>query len=569
MLTTISKTTIAALAVVSAATAQAATTLPDAGQTSREVQRNTELFKPGVVAPLIVGGEAQAAPGSDAAASSVRIFVKEVRVVGSKAFSAAGLEFLVKRLHGGEHSLAEINTAVSTITTWYRERGFVVARAYLPAQEINDGVLVVNVLEGLVGAQTTLNRSQLMEPQVKQYLSQIVAGEAVQARIIDRALLVLADTPGVGGARASLQPGASVGTTDLLIEIDPGVPYSATVEADNFGNRYTGEYRLGASLAVNSPLKRGDQLTVRALGSDQNMTYARASYQVPVGGDGLRSGVAYFDTRYRLVQEYSPTQSHGTATGASAFATYPFIRSQSANLFGTLTAEQKKFQDEFDNPATRSDKQINLINLGLAGSAQDTLLGGGSSSVDVSLVSGTLSMDAASLTQDEASGSANTAGQFSKLGYSLGRQQRLNDTDTMLFQLSGQIASKNLNSSEKFSLGGANGVRAYPQGEASGDMGWMLNLEYRRALAPQLQGFAFYDAGSVTINRNPYLLNTDQSPADNSRALAGAGLGLSAQYKSMQFKASVAWQTQGGTALAEPASATRNPRFWVQMSDSF
>jgi hemolysin activation/secretion protein len=93
-------------------------------------------------------------------------------------------------------------------------------------------------------------------------------------------------------------------------------------------------------------------------------------------------------------------------------------------------------------------------------------------------------------------------------------------------------------------------------------MGWMVNLEYRRALAPQLQGFAFYDAGSVTINRNAFL-------ADNTRALAGAGLGLSAQYKSMQFKASVAWQTQGGTALAEPASATRNPRFWVQVSDSF
>ena len=97
----------------------------------------------------------------------------------------------------------------------------------------------------------------------------------------------------------------------------------------------------------------------------------------------------------------------------------------------------------------------------------------------------------------------------------------------------------------------------------------MLNLEYRHALAPQLQGFVFYDAGSVTINRNAYLLSADKSLADNTRALAGAGIGLSAQYKSMQFKATVAWQTQGGTAQSEPASATHNPRFWVQMSDSF
>ena len=439
----------------------------------------------------------------------------------------------------------------------------------MPAQEIKDGVLVVNVLEGLVGEKTSLNRTELLQPQVNEFLGNIVAGEAVQASTIDRALLVLADTPGVGGARASLQPGASVGTSDLVIELDPGVPYSATVEADNFGNRYTGEYRLGASLAVNSPLKRGDQLTVRALASDQNMTYARASYQVPLGGDGLRAGVAYFDTRYRLVQEFSSTQSHGTATGASVFATYPLIRSQSANLFGTLTVEQKKFVDENDKPVALSDKKINLINLGLAGSRQDALWGGGSTSAEVSFVSGNLSMDDVSLKFDEDIKSANTAGSFSKLGYNLSRQQRLNDSGTLLLQLSGQIASKNLNSSEKFSLGGANGVRAYPQGEASGDEGWMLNLEYRHALAPQLQGFVFYDAGSVTINRNAYLLSADKSLADNTRALAGAGLGLSAQHKSMQFKATVAWQTRGGAAQSEPVSVTRNPRFWVQMSDSF
>ena len=432
----------------------------------------------------------------------------------------------------------------------------------MPAQEIKDGVLVVNVLEGLVGEKTSLNRTELLQSQVNQFLSTIVVGEAVQARTIDRALLVLADTPGVGAARASLQPGASVGTSDLVIELDPGVPYSATLEADNFGNRYTGEYRLAASLAVNSPMKRGDQLTVRALASDQNMTYARAIYQVPLGGDGARLGVAYFDTRYRLAQEYSPTLGHGAATGASVYSNYPFVRSQSANLFGTLTFEQKNFRDEFDNPVIRSDKQINLINLGLAGSAQDALWGGGSASAEVSLVSGSLSMDDVSLKLDETIGSANTAGFFSKLGYNLGRQQRLNVTDTMMLQLSGQIASKNLNSSEKFSLGGANGVRAYPQGEASGDEGWMINLEYRRALAPQWQGFAFYDVGSVAINRNAFL-------ADNTRSLAGAGVGLSAQHKSMQFKATVAWQTRGGAAQSEPISATHNPRFWVQMSDSF
>ena len=574
MFIAVSKITSFVFAISVAACARAAVGLPDAGQTSREIQKYSAPFKPGVAKPLAVEIDKNNTPSNpampDVASPPIdRILVKEVRVLGSKAFSATDLEFLLKNLIGGEHTLAELDTAVSLITTWYRDRGFTIARAYLPTQEIKDGVLMIGVLEGLVGERTTLNRSELLPPQMNQFLGNIVVGEAVQARTIDRALLVLADTPGVGGARASLQPGASVGTSDLLIELDRGVPYSAILEADNFGNRYTGEYRLGASLAVNSPLNRGDQLTVRVLQSDQNMTYARSSYQVPLGGDGLRAGVAYFATRYRLAQEYSPTPAHGLATGASVFATYPFIRSQAANLFGTLTAEQKNFRDEFGIHSLRLDKQINLMNLGLAGSFQDTLWGGGSASAEISLISGSLSMDATSLNFDEATGSANTAGTFSKLGYNLERQQRLSETDTILLQLSGQIANKNLNSSEKFSLGGANGVRAYPQGEASGDEGWMLKLEYRRALAPWLQGIAFYDAGLVTINRNAYLLNADKSLADNTRALAGGGLGFRAQYKSMQFNAAVAWQIQGGTAQAEPASGTRNPRFWVQMSGSF
>jgi len=74
--------------------------------------------------------------------------VKAIRVSGSSVFTASELEALLADLTGGEHSLAELMEGAARITAYYRERGYVVVRAYLPPQEIRDGAVSINVLEG-------------------------------------------------------------------------------------------------------------------------------------------------------------------------------------------------------------------------------------------------------------------------------------------------------------------------------------------------------------------------------------------------------------------------------------
>ena len=543
--------------LLSCGSAHAAPVAPDAGQTIRELQKQPELNVPKAIAPLRSDGEAtpQGVPRTD-----VRITVSAIRVSGNSLYTANELEALVAHLVGGEHSLDELNQGAARITAYYRERGYVVARAYLPEQDIKGGVVLIKVLEGIVGRQRIDNQSRLTDERANGYLSG-KSGDVLQSAPVDRTLLLLADTPGVGGARAILQPGASVGTSDLLIELIPSAPYVANIELDNYGNRYTGEYRLGAALALNSPLRIGDQLNVRALASDQSLTYARIAYAMPLGGDGLRVGAAYSDLGYRLGKEFSGLHAHGSAINASLFAAYPLIRSLTSNLYGTLTWEDKRLSDRTDTPSTVSDKHVQLANLGLAGSHQDTLGGAGVTAFDLSWVAGTLSMDAVSLAADVASARSN--GSFTRLSYSFSRLQRLSDSNLLSLVFSGQQAGKNLGSSEKFILGGATGVRAYPQGEGSGDEGWMANLELRHSFTKELQGTAFYDAGSVTINRNSF------AAGENTRTLGGAGVGLAVHYGMFQFKTSVAWRTKGGQPQSEPADAKRDPRLWVQLSGQF
>lgn len=547
---------IATVLMMFNASVQAVQPVPDAGQLSQELKKQPNLNSPASVDLLKALEEIQAQPAD---ANDVRMLVSGVKVSGNQLFDHALLEGLVSDLVGGQHNFSEIDAAVARITHYYRDHGYLVARAYLPVQDLKDGIIQINILEGQLGQPRINNAAKVTDSAVADYFNRLKSGAALESGEVDRAVLLVSDLAGVGGARATLQPGASVGTSDLIVEVGPGQRYVADVELDNYGSYYTGKNRLGGAVAVNSPFALGDQFTVRALVSDDDMQYGRISYQVPVSNNGLKLGLAYSDMRYTLGKQYTDNNFHGTASSASIFATYPFIRSQLVNLYGTLTYEQK---DLHDVNADIIDKKVRLVNFGLTGNRQDTLWGGGFNTIETSLVIGDLTMDPTSLSQDQSG--AKAEGTFEKLNVNLSRLQRLTDRDALSISLSFQQANKNLNSSEKFYLGGVNGVRAMPQSEAGGDEGWMVNAELRHDFTELLQGVVFFDTGTVHVNHNPYIAD-----AANVRNISGVGLGINAHYKALQLKSALAVRTHGGTALSEPASEDSDVRFWVQVGGAF
>lgn len=550
------------LAGVVSSSVDAGSPLPDAGQVTRELQQQQtqQLQAQELKSPLPLGTEA-AAPTTAQMQDDTKIAVKWIRVMGARKFSARTLQALVADLLVGEHSLSQIEAGAARITAYYRKRGYFLASAYIPEQDIKDGELNIVVLEGMLDQVKLKNTAKVSDERVLSHLTNLNTGEALQKSEIDRQLLLLRGTVGIDKVNASLQGGAKAGTSDLLVETTPSAPYSGRVQLSNYGNRYTGEYQLGASLNINSPLKIGDQLTIRAVGSSGDLLYGRLAYQIPVGGDGLRLGAAYSRNHYQLGREFESLDAYGTSQTASLFATYPLMLSQAASLFSTLAYENKTLNDRMDSVLTETDKQVQLVSLGLKGERLDTVNGGGRNSFDASMYVGHLNMDAKARMIDDLSARSN--GDFVKATYMLNRLQRITDDDALSMTLSGQWAGNNLNSSEKYSLGGVYGVRAYPQGEASGDMGSMLNLELAHSFTPQMRGVLFYDYGHIRINRDSFSL------ADNARTLAGAGLGVNALLYGWQLDSYVAWPTQGGTPLSEPASSERIPRLWVQMSGEF
>jgi hypothetical protein len=99
--------------------------------------------------------------------------------------------------------------------------------------------------------------------------------------------------------------------------------------------------------------------------------------------------------------------------------------------------------------------------------------------------------------------SAQSNGSYTRFSYGANRLQRFTDSTFLALSMSGQTASKNLDSSEKFSLGGINGVRAYPQGEASGDEGYRGTVELRHNVIPNVQATVFYDGARSPSTASP------------------------------------------------------------------
>ncbi len=463
------------------------------------------------------------------APASFRVQVKVFRITRTTVFTEAKLTPLLETYLGRQLSLADLEEAAAVVTRFYRERGYFVARAYVPAQEIRDGVVEITVLEGRLGSVQIFvppgSRDLTSVGMVRRTMSaRQPAGSVIQSAGLERALLLISDTPGVS-AQATLVPGTELGTSDLSIDVADTPIVSGSADADNFGNRFTGAGRIGASGQLNSPSGIGDLASARvqlSTGSENG----RLGYQVPLNYDGLRLGATYSVVNYKLCCDFKDLSASGVASDFTTTAQYPFLRSRGSNVYGTVSGSAKHFVNRTFAGVT-SDKTTRSLVLSLSADGRDDLGGGGLNGFSLSLTGGNLDLSGApsDLAVDKITAEAN--GGYSKVNYSLSRLQRLGATTSLYVSVSGQSASKNLDSSEQFGLGGPVGVRAYPTGEAIGDQGTLATLEVRWQIAENWQASIFEDQGRIRLHKAPWSgwegANTTIS---NSYSIAGAGLAL-------------------------------------------
>lgn len=492
---------------------------------------------PPAAAPLLPGGAS--------------VLVRQLRFAGNTAFSDEQLRAVLALPAEARLDLAGLQALAERLSEHYRGQGYLFARAYLPAQRLDDGRLEIAVLEGRYGQVAASGDAALAGP-AQGFLSALRPGELIRSAPLERATLLLSDQPGIA-IRPVVRPGQATGSGDLEVEVRATPRWRGELGADNHGSRSTGSARATASLSGDRLLRFGDQLSLKLLHSETDQWLGQVGYSLPLGSAGWRAQASLSRTRYELGEPFTALQASGTADVGSLGLSYAWLRSRQTNLALSLTPQVKVLRDAQAAVQTHSRKRSVVLPLSLQFDHRDALGGGGLSYGQLSLSVGRLSLDDALHAADQLS--ARSAGYFRKLGLDLARQQATPLPGLDLYaRFAAQWADKNLDSSEDFGLGGANGVRAYPSGEGFGDAGRLLQLELRYAWG-DFTPYAFADHGRVRYNHQAWAAGATH------RELSGGGLGLRHQQGPWSVDAALAWQGQGGQPLSD---SRKSPRLWLQ-----
>lgn len=526
---------------------------PDAGQTLQQQNQVPQLPRSGVLVDI-------QAPSVATTPGGAEMMLLGLSFSGNSVFSEADLLAVLGEVTGKSYDLAGLRALADRISAHYRAKGYPFARAFIPQQTISDGKLRIEVAEGRYGQVQALGNAAA---EGQAFLADLRPGALIEGPPLERATLIIDDQPGIKSAPI-VRPGQEIGTANLEVLVERTPKFLGDVGFDNHGNRYTGEYRALTNLQWDSPFTFGDQFTARLLYSDESMWLGSIGYSAPIGSSGLRGNIGYAHTYYALAKDFANLQASGTAKVSSVGVTYPIIRSQKSNLTFAATYQHKDLNDRNQSAGTNDSKYSKSLPLALNFDRRDDTWGGGITYGSLSFTAGQLKLGSALESTDSSSGQ-NTRGSFKKWNLDVARVQATHVPNLLLFgRVSSQWANKNMDSSEGFTLGGANGVRAYPNGEGNGDAGWLAQFEVRYTIG-NYSPYIFHDAGRVTLNARNSALTSPANP--NHRAISGEGLGIRYAQGKWNLDATVAWRGRGGAPQSD--TANRSPRFLVKFGYKF
>ena len=531
---------------------------PDAGALRQQIEQQKEMRLPPAVRAEPVKPPPEIKPRQ-----GLSIKVKAFRLAGNTLLSAEQLEPSLAEFKDRELGFDGLQRASDAVAAAYQRAGWI-ARVYLPEQDVSEGIITLQVIEARFGGVRVEG-----EPPKRVLPSEIEAFFRAAQRVdqplsgtaLDRALLLVDDLPGVSVA-GTLAPGRTDGQTDLVLQSTDEPSFYGDVGLDNNGSRSTGSVRWTANLNINSPGQRGELMSINGLHT-QGSDYARVALTVPDGYNGLRLSFNMSAMAYKVIvgpAAGTAAQITGRSNSMGADLNYPIIRARTHNLYLSAGAENKSFLTR--DTQVRSDYETYTLKVGLSGNRFDEFGGGGANSASLQWLSGRLANMYAHSQIDTISGN------YSKLSYSLSRQQALVGSHSLLLSLQGQQANRVLDSSERFYIGGAQSVRAYPSSELGGESGELTSAEWRWRLNSAWVLTGFVDQGRVAS------LPITASEQKTQYFLRGHGLSASWQ-GGPGITTKLTWSRRSGhnpkpTPAGTDSDGTHKlHRLWLTMSASF
>ena len=281
------------------------------------------------------------------------------------------LVWLVREQRGRRGiTLGQIETVANTITQFYRERGFVLAKAYIPKQQVRDGIVNLTLLLGMLG-DVRVSGNTLYKTKRLASVFDDMYGKPITNTMIEERLYLINDYPGIF-VDGYFEPGTQVGDTRLGVNVRNESRYNGNVRVDSHGSEETGRYRLYADAQVNNPLGLADKLKIGVLTATEpnNTDYWSAEYHAKPFGPRVALGVDTSENQF-LVDQSGPFATqldlHGDVSVRGVNAAYLNRRTRHRNSTVTLRYEEIESDIQLgDNPDIDNELDDKLKNTSLA-----------------------------------------------------------------------------------------------------------------------------------------------------------------------------------------------------------
>ncbi len=445
--------------------------------------------------------------------SSKKILVKQFELVGNSLFEEDVLLGEIAELSGTEISIEGIYQAADKLQRFYRERGYLLASVYVPAQKISSGKVRLEIIEGRLESVVVEDVLESYSPRfLINYFDATKLGEVISQSELEQKISKLNDLPGLT-TRAVILPGSKYGTSNIALQAVEDRS-SITLRVNNYGRMSLGETRLEAGWLFVNPFSQGDQFNLSAIFSeDSRMTFVRGDYGALVNKYGTRIGgsISTFDYEVDTDEINLTGVLEGDGNNFRVFTSHPLIRSRNNRLDLGAAFRVSETGESGSLALTTDTKSIDILDLFL--NWRPTHDGGAVSSVAVTYSSNF---------KDNADGTENDALK-SRLTFDYNLVKPFAQTWFVQFAVNLVTSDDPLPDVERYRIGGPANVRAYPSAELAGDEGNTIRFDVGKRFnfggGTNMVVKLFADKG--TVERT-----IPAAGEDSKESLSGYGVGV-------------------------------------------
>ena len=242
--------------------------------------------------------------------SGIAYPITSIEFKGNESIESQVLQNALKSSElGAQQKLTfkQIIALSDVITSYYRQHGYMVAKAVIPEQDITAGTLTIQILEGRLDSVQVNSPSPEVKERVQEIINaQLPNGSTIERDQVFRAINVASESTGQT-IKVDLEAAEKLGGTRVEVNTQELPSYYGSISADNFGTASTGKYNFIGTLGFNSLLTMGDKLIVQLGTTDQtNLSYRYDfNYLVPVGNDGWSVGARLWKSTYQVGSDFS------------------------------------------------------------------------------------------------------------------------------------------------------------------------------------------------------------------------------------------------------------------------